>query len=186
MKQLIFATSNELKFRAADQVCRDYGVELLQRKLDIDEIQGEDSRLIALDKARRAYKILAKPVIISDDSWAFAGLNGFPGPYMSSMNEWLTPEDFLRLTRHLDNRRVVLTQLVIYKDSGNEKIFTSVIEGQLLKEVRGKSLHANHTIIALDGDNGDSIAERYGSGNLKERRASDIWRELAKWYEKQR
>jgi inosine/xanthosine triphosphate pyrophosphatase family protein len=136
-----------------------------------------------LDKAVKAFEILKKPIVISDDSWAFEGLNGFPGAYMSSMNKWLTPEDFLRLTRHLDNRKAVLTQFIVYKDSEAEKIFTNSIDGRILKEVRGQSEHANHTIVTMDGDNGDSIAERYTSGDLKDRKASDLWREFAEWYE---
>lgn len=98
MKQLIFSTGNAEKFLTAQHVCNPAGISLKQVDIDELEIQEENPEKVALDKATKAFKVVNKPLVITDDSWAFAGLKGFPGVYMHSINEWFTPEDFLRLT----------------------------------------------------------------------------------------
>lgn len=183
MKELIFSTGNAVKFMTGSQACEKHGVRLIKRQLEINEIQGEDSEQIARDKAVKAYALINQPLVVSDDSWAFLGLKGFPGPYMSSINKWLTPEDFLRLTSSLTDRRVVLTQYIVYQKKDEQKVFTAQSKGELLKEIRGTSVHPNHTLITMEGDNGLSIAEVYKSGaDTSNRIVAKLWSEFAQWY----
>lgn len=185
MSHLVFSTGNAEKFLAAKHTCDLFGINIEQRTLDIVEIQDENPENVALDKAQKAFDIVKQPVVITDDSWAILGLNGFPGIYMHSINEWFTPEDFLRLTQPLKDRRVMLTQYLVFTDGTQPKIFTRQTEGALLPEVRGSSPHPSHTIMTLPGDNGLSIAEAYSQVTDKStRRLARIWHEFAEWYSK--
>lgn len=85
MKELLYVTGNTEKVGVANSFCAPHQIKLIQLQLDIDEIQGEDSEIISLDKARKAFAEIGKPLVISDDSWSITGLNGFPGPYMKSI-----------------------------------------------------------------------------------------------------
>ena len=96
MNKIFFVTGNAEKMLIAQTVCSSSGINVEQVIIEIDEIQGEDPMIIVQDKARRAYEGLAKPIVVSDDSWDIPALNGFPGPYMKSMNKWFKSEDFLR------------------------------------------------------------------------------------------
>lgn len=184
MKSLLFSTGNASKFLTASHACAKYGIELLQKELAVAEIQEENALKVALDKAAKVYALVHQPVIISDDSWSFAGLNGFPGVYMHSMNAWLTPEDFLRLTLPLTNREATLTQHVVYSDQAGPKVFTHHTKGSLLPEIRGQSQHSSHTVITLEGDNGLSIAEAYEQAADKSaRQSTQIWQEFAEWFQ---
>src|ERR1700733_12593651 len=98
MKRLLFSTSNDDKFQTAQHTCQQYGIEMVQETADIVEIQSEDPEAVALDKAGKAFEHFKQPVVITDDSWGFLGLGGFPGVYMHSMNHWFSAEDFLHLT----------------------------------------------------------------------------------------
>ena len=80
MHSVYFATTNKEKLLIAQTVCSQFDIEVFQANADIDEIQGEDPGPIVKDKARRAYELLLKPIVVSDDSWAIPALNGFPGP----------------------------------------------------------------------------------------------------------
>lgn len=183
MKQVIFSTGNAHKFLTAKHTCERYQIELTQKNVDITEIQEEDPLKVATDKAAKAFAIVGQPVVISDDSWAFSGLKGFPGVYMHSINAWFTAEDFLRLVLPLEDRSVTLTQYVVYADGHQQKIFTRNTHGQLLKEIRGRSPHPSHTIVTLDGDNGLSIAEAYdGGADKSSRQPALIWHEFAAWF----
>ncbi|MGC1177121.1 MAG: non-canonical purine NTP pyrophosphatase [Candidatus Saccharimonadales bacterium] len=182
MKQLVFSTGNDMKFLTAKHACTQYGVNLTQRSVDIIEIQ-EDPKQVALDKAQKAFAAVSQPLVITDDSWSFAGLKGFPGVYMHSINEWFSPEDFLRLTSSLTDRTVTLTVYLIYVDGKQQKVFTRQTKGHLLKEIRGTSKYASHTIITMDGDNGLSIAQAHEQANDKSARSSArIWHEFAEWF----
>lgn len=182
-KSIVFCTSNDLKFAIAQEVCSRYGVELYVQKINIEEVQSEDSKHIVSRKSQAAFTEIAQPVIVSDDSWAFVGLNGFPGPYMHSVDTWFTPDDFLRLTLPLENRQVILTQLLAYKDEKLEKIFANELRGTLLKDLKGTSKNPCHQIISMDSDNGLSIAEKYSSGlDGATHEYSSAWHEFAKWY----
>ena len=181
--KLIFCTGNNQKFLTARQVCREYSIDVTQKKIQTFEIQEEDAHKVALDKATKAFKVVGKPIIISDDSWNFIGLRGFPGVYMHSMNEWLTPEDFLRLTLPLTDRRVILTMYLVYYDGKDYKSFKQLSAGKLLKEKHGTSAHPSHTVMSMQGDDGLSIAEALSmKDNGTSREVAQVWHEFAKWY----
>lgn len=181
--KLIFSTGNDEKFLTAKHVCDLFEIDLEQKDIDIAEIQEEDPEKVALDKALKAFELVRQPVVVTDDSWAFSGLRGFPGVYMHSINEWFAPEDFLRLIGPLEDRKVTLTQYLVFTDGKKQKIFTKKTNGTLLTEIRGKSKHPSHTIISLDGDGGQSIAEAYERASDKStRRSAQIWHKFAEWY----
>jgi non-canonical purine NTP pyrophosphatase (RdgB/HAM1 family) len=182
MQEIIFATGNEQKFTTALHACGQYDIKLIQQDVDTPEIQSEDPEAVAIDKARKAYQIVQKPVVITDDSWHFSGLKGFPGVYMHSINHWFTPEDFLRLVMPLKDRAVTMTQYLVYCDGSDTKVICQKTHGTLLKEIRGTSPHPSHTVIALETDNGLSIAEAYAQAADKSSRATaKIWKDFAEW-----
>ncbi len=185
VKSLIFSTSNEGKYKTAQSVFSQYGIAVIQKTADVDEIQSEDARIVAIDKSTKTYELLKQPVLITDDSWSFPGLKGFPGVYMHSINTWFSPEDFLHLTQSLKNRRAIYTQYLVYNNGEEHKVFKSEHNGTLLKEIKGSSPHASHMIIAMDGENGLSIAEIHNKNvDRSKRDMSEAWHEFAKWFSK--
>lgn len=182
MKKVIFATTNEDKFSSAHIALTERGIEIERKAVEVPEIQSENPEEVARDKADKIYAKLKHPVIISDDSWSFEGLNGFPGVYMHSMNTWLTAEDFLNLTRPLKNRALSLTQYIVYQDEDGQKVFKGQVPGTLLTEARGETKYPSLSIISLDSDNGQSIAEAHANGKVSTKRATvRVWHEVAEW-----
>lgn len=185
MSQLIFSTGNREKYKAAADVCRSYGIELIQKSLEIIEIQSEDPAEIVTDKVVKAYSVLKQPVVVSDDSWYFEALNGFPGPYMKSINHWFSDQDFINLTGKLKNKRVHLVMYLAFKDADHIKLFSHKHSGFLLSKPKGKSGPAAARITTLGGDNGLSISEIYDQGkNNSTRDASKVWHSFVEYYQK--
>lgn len=183
MPQITFSTGNREKFDIAAAACAPLGLELVQNTFDIDEIQGEDPEVIIRDKAQKAYELVGGPVVVSDDSWNIPALNGFPGAYMKSIDHWFRPEDFLNLTRSLEDRRVILIQMLAYQDSGHYQVFRMEHVGELLHEARGNGKSAQQ-IIAMPSDGGLSIAEAFEQGvSLADREYAAGWRELVNWHQ---
>ncbi len=188
MRPIAFASSNSEKFATAKYICEKEGIPIEQVFVDIDEIQGENPELIIKDKARRAFETYGKPVIVSDDSWDIPALNGFPGAYMKSMNDWFTPDDFLRLLNGITDRRAILHQYLAYVDETQTIVFSGDLQGTILEEARGEFIphKAWMSVIAMNGDNGQSLSEVFGSGKQLEKGRHDnrpeTWHEVVKWY----
>ncbi|CAK9251821.1 unnamed protein product [Sphagnum jensenii] len=187
MDTVYFATSNQEKMLIAQTVCSKFNINVEQASIDIDEIQGEDPVIIVQDKARRAYEGLSKPVVVSDDSWDIPALNGFPGPYMKSINKWFHSDDFLRLMKGINDRSIILHQLLAYYDGSTMKVFSNDIHGKVIDESRGKNDRSpNMTVTVLDHDNGKTIAEVFEQGEkaVVERYLTrpDAWHGFVDWF----
>lgn len=180
MRKIVLVTGNELKINLAKHAARELGIELDVREYPIDEIQSEDGEQIIRDKVLRAFEHAQAPVIVSDDCWSILALGGFPGAYMKSMNHWLSAEDFLRLMEPFEDRRVVLTQRVAYHDGEQTLVLANDTPGTVLKEIRGTDDdHPNWRVMAMEGDDGLSIAEVYRLGkDVFSRAPTDIWRQM--------
>ncbi len=187
--QLTFVTGNAKKFAMARASCTPHGIELVQLVLDIDEIQGEDPRAIIKAKAEQAYHLVNKPVVVSDDSWYIHALNGFPGPYMKSINHWFEPQDFLNLLRDKNNRRGMVAQLLAYYDGKSFEIFRKDVSGSFANDIRGTMADPIRNVFCVDGDNGMTLAEVEAAGliNSSERlaRHPNPWDDFAAWLKKQ-
>jgi XTP/dITP diphosphohydrolase len=183
MRPLYFSTGNEDKYSTATLVLKSYGIVLEQKELEISEAQSDDLEYIISDKLDKAYDILQQPVIVSDDSWHIVALNGFPGPYMKSINKWLTSEDLLRLTKPLTDRQVLLTQQVGYRDANRTKLFSVQTPGIILSEAKGEYGTSAHKIFAMHGDGGLSLAEYHDRGEMSTQRdVTEVWHNFAAWY----
>lgn len=182
--ELTFVTGNNQKFIPAQQSCKLYGINLVQASPEIVEIQSENGEQIARHKAKTAYEILKTPVVVTDDSWHISGLRGFPGAYMKSMNHWLTTADFLRLTRDLEDRTVILEQYLVFQDEGAQMLVTRKVTGTILKEVRGIGDCPWVRLATMEGDAGKTIAEIYDNPSDKRstRLTAQIWHDFAKKY----
>jgi inosine/xanthosine triphosphate pyrophosphatase family protein len=187
MPPIAFASSNKEKFAIAQVVCEQANITVEQIFLDIDEIQGEDPETIVKDKVQRAYEQYGKPVVVSDDSWSVPSLNGFPGAYMKSINYWFGAGDWIHLMDGITDRTIVLQQFLAYTDGRETIIFKNEIPGIILESPKGQSKKSpNMEVIALDGDNGKSIAEVFAKGYEavvdRYKNRNDVWHALAAWY----
>lgn len=183
MKQILFSTGNTQKLLMGQTICNEYDISLKQKNLEIDEVQSEDALYVAQKKAEAAYSIAQQPIVISGDSWAFLGLNGFPGTYAKSVNHWLNPEDLLRLMDGITDRRLLFTQILVYQDESQQRLFKKETLGTTLHEARGKSGATTQKIVSFEKDGKTSIAERLDNGNYFS--GSDtlqVWHDFAKWY----
>lgn len=181
MQSLLYATGNVDKFRQAKHVCQPAGIQLIQDSLEVPEIQGEDAELIARDKAQKAYDKFRKPIVISDDSWAIHGLNGFPGPYMKSVGTWFTLQDWLNLTHDLSDRRVTLRQMVVYQTENEQRVFSCEVSGQLLSDARGESSNPYDSIVSFD-NGANSVAEIHALDKSATGHLPSVWHHFAEWY----
>lgn len=176
---LFYVTTNDSKFQAAKTQLKSFGVEIEQRMVEIVEIQSDSIEEIARDKARKAFEKIQCPLLVNDSGWYFFGLNGFPGPFMHYVNEWLSAEDLLQMLNDKPDKRVVLKQVVVYVDEKVEKVFEADLEGVVLEKAATVPGRSSDRVVSFTKD-GVSLAEEL----LQEehRSKTKIWEEFAEWY----
>lgn len=182
-ENIIFASGNTEKFYIAQSACRPYDITLVQQPSGVDEIQAEDPETVIRDKVKRVFEELNQPVIVSDDSWAIPALQGFPGPYMKSINQWLSMQDWLNLMKPYEDRSVILIQLLAYYDGTAVSVFQSELNGTFLREPHGNYGSPFQKVVTMSGDHGLSIAEVYDKGPQHDKReVTGCWNKFLNWY----
>ncbi|EMA58311.1 non-canonical purine NTP pyrophosphatase [Halorubrum lipolyticum] len=111
---LRYVTTNPGKVREAERYLRDGSVERLD--FDYPEIQAPELGPIAAQGAREAYRHAGEPVLVDDAGLFVEGLDGFPGPYSSYVEETLGVERVRDIAADLDDRRAAFRCVLGYCD----------------------------------------------------------------------
>lgn len=75
----VFITGNQSK---ADLLAKYLGINLEHQKVELNEIQSLDPRVVIDHKVRQAYAVVQKPVLVEDTSLEFTSLGRFPGTFI--------------------------------------------------------------------------------------------------------
>jgi non-canonical purine NTP pyrophosphatase (RdgB/HAM1 family) len=129
-----FVTTNKMKFDIArayfDKLEGEY--ELVQYAIDTPEIQDESVEEIARQSALWAAAETGEPCIKMDVGFFVPSLNGFPGPFVKYVNDWLTQDDFLHLLNGKPDRSAYFEDATAigYPD-GSSKVFSLKTYGSI-------------------------------------------------------
>lgn len=103
-KPITFVTGNSKKLEEVIQILgTDIGLNLISKKLDLPELQGEIEEISKL-KAEEAYKQVAGPVLVEDTALCFHALKGLPGPYIKWFLEKLKPEGLHQMLKGFEDK----------------------------------------------------------------------------------
>lgn len=111
---LIYATGNAFKLAVAERALAGSGIVLVQSDLDAPEIQSKRVEDVAVYAGEWACRRLGEPVVVTDGGFYIEALNGFPGPFVKFINQWLTAQDLLDLAQGKDDRRIIGRDCLAY------------------------------------------------------------------------
>lgn len=148
--KIYYITGNKYKLQHAEEYVRGSGIQVIGKELYISEIQSHDIEEVVRRKASDAWEIMKEPLIVSDSGWEIPALNGFPGPYMKDVNEWLGAEDFLNLMRNKQDRSIYLNHYIAVVIAGKSKIFKERARGIFVDEPQGVG-SALDRVVMMDG-----------------------------------
>lgn len=80
MKSPVFISGNQDKI---DCLSKTLGIDLIHQKIDLDEIQSADPKIVIEHKVKQAYSIVHMPVLVEDTSLSFNALNGLAWTVLS-------------------------------------------------------------------------------------------------------
>ena len=140
MKTITYVTSNNGKFLEVQQYLKRHApeIDLVQEAVEIEEIQSMDLKVVATDKAKKAWQVLKAPLLIDDAGVFFNRWNQFPGVFTKFVCQGLGMEGIRRLIEPGDTGYFKL--FLIYADEqGGLHSFEGRCDGQLTPDYQGTS-----------------------------------------------
>ncbi len=116
------------------------GMDLEFFKDDLEEIQSDSLSDIAVRKARDAFKISHRPVIVEDAGLFVDSLGGFPGPYSSYVFSTIGNGgilDLLDARSSNNNRRARFISIIAYCDGVITTSFCGTLDGTISTSQKG-------------------------------------------------
>lgn len=145
-------TGNLGKWKIASDIFKKYNVELLHEKMDTPEIQSHDVEDVSKYSAEYAASKLNCAVIKSDVGYYIEELNGFPGPFLRYVNDYLSSEQILKLMEDIENRTIILKECLTFATpNGKVKQFVNLEKATISKEAMGKGTTFDRIVI-FEGD----------------------------------
>jgi non-canonical purine NTP pyrophosphatase (RdgB/HAM1 family) len=134
------------------------GIDVPHHAADLDEIQTTDQHELIEHKARQAYNILQKPVLVEDVFLTFEALGDLPGPFVKFfVNSGL--ENMCRMLDGFENRRARAACLYGYFDGHRMEFFSGYIDGTVPMSPRGSDGYGFDPVFEPDGFEGKTAAE---------------------------
>ncbi len=131
---IYFITSNKGKLNEVRQLL---GIEIKSRSVELDEIQGIRAETVAADKAKRAYAIVKKPVLVEDTALYINALNGFPGALIKFMEMTVGYDGTCRMLRGYKDKRATAESCIVFYDGKDLKSFSGRVHGTISDRTRG-------------------------------------------------
>jgi inosine triphosphate pyrophosphatase len=135
MKPVTFVTGNQNKVKYLEMYL---GHPIKHVKLDLDEIQSLDPRVVVEHKVRQAYSLIGEPVLIEDTSLVFSALGKLPGPFIRFFVEEMSMEGICELLKG-KGREAVASSTFGYFDGKEEHYFSGALKGTIAEHPRGSS-----------------------------------------------
>lgn len=150
MRSITLVTGNPGKLKEWQRLFP-AGFQLDTADIDLDEIQSMDLEAIAVDKAKRAYGILGKPVVVEDVSAGLDKLGGLPGPFIKYFELELGLDVLFQLAEYEGDPATAICT-VAYYDGTTTLVARGDIHGSVVPP-RGKNGFGFDGIFVCDGQN---------------------------------
>ncbi|MDE1823273.1 MAG: RdgB/HAM1 family non-canonical purine NTP pyrophosphatase [Candidatus Micrarchaeota archaeon] len=146
-----FVTSNRNKFREVERIL---GMKLKRYDASIKELQSMDVEEVAVDKARKAYAKLHRPVIVEDTGLKIISLKGFPGALSSWVENTIGNRGICDMVKG-KKRDAYAETCAVYFDGKRIRAFTGRTYGTIMRTQKG-----------MNGFGWDCIFRPKGSGKV--------------------
>jgi non-canonical purine NTP pyrophosphatase (RdgB/HAM1 family) len=185
-RAVAFISGNKRKLSDLMLACEPFGIEVEQLELPVDEVQSYDPEEVALKKAKQAYKLAGRPVVVNDVFWNILALRGFPGGYMAHVAGWFKAEDFLKLMEDKTDRTVIGTDMLVYYDGRRSKVFVQTHTCKMADEPKGSNGNSFDQVLIVSGETKTVAEVQEQEGRSCVDPDNSIWTDFAKWYNLQR
>ena len=163
---LVFVTSRPEKAREAQRL----GFEIERLDLELPEPQALDPSQIVTEKARSAYAILSRPVLVEDSGLAIRAWGGFPGALVKWVEKSAGVQAIARMLDGFPDRSATAVCAIGYCDGGEVVTARGETRGTIAPEPRGAGGFgwdvlfvpeaSERTFAEMSGEEKDRISHR--------------------------
>jgi XTP/dITP diphosphohydrolase len=132
--EILLATSNEHKAKAVQAML---GRPVQHLNIDLPEIQAIDVREVIERKAREAYRLVGKPVLVEDTSLSVHAWNGLPGALIRWFLETVGNEGICKMLEGYKQLEATAETCLGYFDGETFISFSGLVEGHIARHPRG-------------------------------------------------
>ena len=151
MSNVLFASSNENKYKEAKAILSKFDINLGFFKCNLEEIQADTLEEIALHKVTQAFSQCSAPVMVEDDGLFIESLNSFPGPYSAFVFKTIGNKGILNLLK--TKRKAKFQSVIAYCERKNDvMLFKATVDGKISKKLSGNKWGYDPIFIP-DGQN---------------------------------
>lgn len=127
------------------------GVALIEHEfLEIPEYRFEKIAVIAREKARYAYDVVRRPLIVDDTGFFIPALNGFPGSCAAYVMKTLGNEGILRLMEGKTDTSCWFETAIAYCDGSVTETFQGTLPGKIVPP-RGSGGFGYDPVVEWEG-----------------------------------
>jgi non-canonical purine NTP pyrophosphatase (RdgB/HAM1 family) len=148
MPAITFITGNMNKVA---QVAKFLNIPLAHHKLDLDELQSLDLHRIVEHKAKQAYELLQKPVLVEDVSLRFTAMGRLPGPFIKWFIEEIGTTGLAKLAAGLPSQEAHCQVCYGLYDGREMHFFDGEMHGRIAPAPRGNGGFGFDAIFINDG-----------------------------------
>jgi non-canonical purine NTP pyrophosphatase (RdgB/HAM1 family) len=130
---IYFVTSNKGKFTEAKEIMPN----LVQKSIEIEEMQSLDPKEVVERKAREAYKKIKKPLVVEDTALRLEALNGFPGAFIKHLIATAGTEGICKMLHSYRDRNAIAETAIAFHNGRKVEVFTSTTHGSIVRKPRG-------------------------------------------------
>lgn len=187
MNKLYYVTGNAYKFETVAHYVQQHApeIEIVQAKIaDLHEIQESDQKVVAIDKARKAWQVLKKPLLVDDDGIYFEKYRDFPGVFTKQVYECLGVEGLYKLVQAGDAATCKVTMVYWYGPE-NYEVFEGICPGTIAEKPTFTADPGDPMFIPKGSNK--NCAELYASGEWAHYDYRiDALKKFLTWYKKDR
>jgi non-canonical purine NTP pyrophosphatase (RdgB/HAM1 family) len=134
--EILFATNNEHKAKVIRSILNR---RVQQIKLDLPEIQAIDVQEVIEQKARAAYRLVGKPVLVEDTSLSLDAWNGLPGALIRWFLETVGNQGICQMLTSYEQLAAKAETCLGFFDGQEFVSFSGVIKGQITRSPQGNN-----------------------------------------------
>jgi len=137
MKKIYFLSSNKYKINEVKSILASDNIVVTPVSQKIDEIQSNDMQAIARDKALKAYRSIARPVLVEQTGLLIKKFGDLPGGLTQIFWDSLQADKFSEFFSKDEAAEVIAKTVLAYCDGKRVHIFEGEIKGNVVNPPRG-------------------------------------------------
>lgn len=139
MQDIIFITGNQHK---ADYLAKWLRMPVPHQKVELEELQSLDLRAVVTHKAKAAYSIVKKPVLVEDVALTFHAMGALPGTLIKWFLQEIGPDGLCRMMHEFDDKTATASIMYGLYDGKELHTFEGHVKGSVVAAPRSSDVSA--------------------------------------------